>query len=462
MQATQTRLDLALRLVDRGPEVVVRPDEGKSLEKVAFLVRQVAIEVAKAEVEAAGVVLDPHEFAERLDEAVLVSRQGIQPVTAGERFPHQRHEVRMKRRHRVEVPSNALRVGDAVETDRLFEPTLVVDQHHRGSVTLHLDEPIGFRGGHVHDHEIDREVVRDALAEVEGLGVAVRRRFGESVPLEHPHRVPEPRLQRFEDTLDVLRRRREHGIQVAQGIGPAGGVGSPQPGDPDTLVRNHMHPQGFDDRVPIHPISLAVDVDESGPAPSRKRGIHLLKAHRDPYSRGATMSTLFKKHPMLVTTVVLATAAPALAQDHEPMRLSSQNRGNWVEIFDELWWLDEYDVTFNGTGPWADSGERSNSGANGTSIQWTRIDEDYIGGYFHSSMSSFGGVREEAGNVLQADFEVDRTGRMHATAASLTTNLLECVAAYGFVPNGLRAYYLGPSAAAVSSPPAVTPECRNS
>ena len=40
---------------------------------------------------------------------------------------------------------------------------------------------------------------------------------------------------------------------------------------------------------------------------------------------------------------------------------------------------------------------------------------------------------------------------MHATAASVTTNLLECVAGYGFVPNGLRAYYLGPSAPVASS-----------
>ena len=120
---------------------------------------------------------------------------------------------------------------------------------------------------------------------------------------------------------------------------------------------------------------------------------------------------------MLVAATALIAAAPVAAQDHEPMRLTGQNRGNWVEIDDSLWGVEEYTATFNGTGSWADSGERSNSGASGTSSQWTRIDEDFIGGFFHSSVSSFGGLREEAGNVLWAEFEVDRTGRMHATAS---------------------------------------------
>ena len=61
----------------------------------------------------------------------------------------QRHEVRVQGRHGVEVPSNALRMGDAVEADRLVEPALVVDQHHRVAVAFHLDEPLGFRSGHI-------------------------------------------------------------------------------------------------------------------------------------------------------------------------------------------------------------------------------------------------------------------------------------------------------------------------
>ena len=41
---------------------------------------------------------------------------------------------------------------------------------------------------------------------------------------------------------------------------------------------------------------------------------------------------------------------------------------------------------------------------------------------------------------------------MHDTAASLTANLIDAVHAYGFVPNGLRTYYLG------RAPPAHTPK----
>lgn len=129
------------------------------------------------------------------------------------------------------------------------------------------------------------------------------------------------------------------------------------------------------------------------------------------------MNTDATTNTMLAAVTFLIAAAPVAAQDHEPMRLSSQNRGNWVEIDDNLWGIEAYTATFNGTGSWADSGERSNSGANGTSTQWTRIDEDFIGGVFHSSVSSYGGLHEEAGNVLWAEFEVDRTGRMHATAS---------------------------------------------
>lgn len=119
---------------------------------------------------------------------------------------------------------------------------------------------------------------------------------------------------------------------------------------------------------------------------------------------------------VLAATAPLAVATVTLAQDHEPMRLTLENRGIWVDIEDPLWGVEPYDATFDGSGVWLESGSRSNGGATGEAGQWTNIAEDYIGGFLYSEVSSFGGNLERSGTVLHAMFDIERTGTMRALA----------------------------------------------
>ncbi len=120
---------------------------------------------------------------------------------------------------------------------------------------------------------------------------------------------------------------------------------------------------------------------------------------------------------LMIAAAPLATGGFVIAEDHEPMQLTDQDRSDWVQIEDPFWGVDPHYAAFDGTGSWSDSGEVSESSAQGSASQWTRIDDDFIGGFLASSMYSFGGLRRDAGASMWASFEVDRTGRIEAVAS---------------------------------------------
>ncbi len=122
------------------------------------------------------------------------------------------------------------------------------------------------------------------------------------------------------------------------------------------------------------------------------------------------------------TSLLFATAAPltlaaiTVAQDHEPMRLTQENRGNWVVIEDPVRGIEPYYATFDDPGVWAEGDRRSDGGSDGEAGQWTNISEDHIGGFIYSDMSSYGGLLRRSGSVLHAYFDVERTGMLRAFA----------------------------------------------
>ena len=115
-------------------------------------------------------------------------------------------------------------------------------------------------------------------------------------------------------------------------------------------------------------------------------------------------------------TILMLTGGHALAQDFEPMVLGLTSRALWIEVEEEFLDIEPYHNYFGGTGLWMDSATVTDSDADGSAAQITRIDEDYIGGLISSEMGSWGGAREESGANFYALFTVERTGRLHAFA----------------------------------------------
>ncbi len=111
---------------------------------------------------------------------------------------------------------------------------------------------------------------------------------------------------------------------------------------------------------------------------------------------------------------VLATATGAMAQDHEPFHVTQQNRGLFVEIEDAYWGIEPFHSTMDGIGTWIDSGSVSTADVSGEAMQWTRLDDRYLGGYLACEIANASGVRRDAGAVSHATFEVRRTGRLRA------------------------------------------------
>jgi hypothetical protein len=90
------------------------------------------------------------------------------------------------------------------------------------------------------------------LTEVERLLVSVRRRRTEAVPVPDPDRAVEKVLDSREDALDVDGLGDDHRVEVAEPVGPPGGVGASEPGDPYPRIGDKVVAKKIDQVGTVH------------------------------------------------------------------------------------------------------------------------------------------------------------------------------------------------------------------
>ena len=122
------------------------------------------------------------------------------------------------------------------------------------TVAIHFEQTaLGRRVGR-HDREIDREVVREIPPQIDRLVEPGPVRFDETVPMTDSDHSVQSRLEGLERRLLAAATHREHQIEVASCIDPAGGIRPTQPGDLDPGIGGHQPLDGLNQCFSIHGI----------------------------------------------------------------------------------------------------------------------------------------------------------------------------------------------------------------
>ncbi len=440
-ESGQSRLDLSSGLVDRGFQIVLGAHESEPLQQIPLVIGKIPIEIPKTEVESVGIVLDTHQFAQGLDQAVLVAGERIEPVTATKRLEHDRHEVRMQRRESREMGLDSAAMRRPIKADGLVEPALAIDQLHAPAMPLDVQKPILDRRLHLHQHQIDRQVGRRDLPQVQDRRMTMGRRIRMPIAGDHSDRPVEPDLEVVEHRFEIVGRRREHRIEIAQRVDPAARIGAPEPRDPDPLIRMDVVAESLDEFIAFHAVSLGMQRHRSG----RAERINVAKSRcachegREPTTGGRSNPLDNSGGPLMNLNsgsciVAFALAASfggsVSAQGVEPFQVQESIRVNEVDIVDAVLGIPPFLATNDQAGGWLNNGTASDAGSSGVAAQWTTIREDFIGGFAFAETQEFGGSRSLSRSDLTTTFSVARTARLDAVVdfdANFSNDLGEAV-----------------------------------